>query len=70
MIFGLQLSSDNSAPKSGSKHNVKIRFEGGMQRFNRQGAYVFWNGRYESVPPLKPSQLTCYKQCGRNSSIV
>ena len=61
MIIGLQLSRGNSAPKSGSKHKVTIPFGVGMQRFKGQGACVFRNGRYESVPLLKPSQLTCYK---------
>jgi hypothetical protein len=28
------------------------------------------NWKYESEPPLKPSQLTCYKQFGTNSIIV
>jgi len=29
-----------------------------------------WNRRYKSEPPLKPSPLTCYKQCGTNLIIV
>jgi len=70
MIFWLQLSSGNSAPKSGSKQNVTIPFKGGMKRLKRQSAFVFWNGRYQSVPPLKPSPLTCYKEFGSNWSIV
>jgi len=70
MIIDLQLSSGKSASKSGSKQNVTIPFEGGMKKFKRQSAFVFRNGRSESVPPLKPSQLTCYKLFGRNSIIV
>ena len=70
MIVGVQLSSGNSAPNSGNKHNLKIPFESGMQKFKRQDSCVFQNGRYESEPPLKSSELTCYKQFGRTSIIV
>ena len=70
MIVGVQLSSGNSAPNWGNNHNLKIPFESGMQKFKRPDACVFQNGRYESEPPLKSSELTCYKQFGRTSIIV
>jgi len=70
MIFGVQLSSGNSAPNSGNNHNLKIPFEIGMQKFKSQDSCVFQNGTYESEPPLKSSELICYKQFGRTSNIV
>ena len=69
MIVGVQLSSGNTAPNSENNHHLTVPFEGGMQ-FKRQGACVSRNCRYESEPPLKPSQMTCYKQFGKNSIIV
>jgi len=70
MIFGVQLSSGNSAPNWGNNHHLTIPFEGGMHSFKRQGDRVSRNWRYKSEPPLKPSPLTCYKQFGTNSIIV
>ena len=46
MIFGVQLSSGNSAPNSGNNHNLKIPFEGGTHSFKRQGACM-------CIPELK-----------------
>jgi hypothetical protein len=70
MIVEVQLSSGNSAPNSGNSHHLTVPFEGGMHSFNRQGACVYRNRRYESEPPLKPSPLTCYRQFETNSVIV
>jgi len=70
MTVGVKQSSGYSAPNSGNNHHLAIPFEGGMHSFNRQGACVCRNWRYESEPPLKPSPLTCYKQFGTNSIIV
>jgi len=66
MIVGVQFPNSNSAPNSVNNHHLTILFEGGMHRFKRQGACVSRNWRYESEPPLKPSQLTY----GTNSIIV
>ena len=53
MIVRVQLSSVNSAANSGNNHTLTIPFEGVMHSFNRQGAYVFRNGRYQPESPLK-----------------
>jgi len=70
MIVRIQMPNGNSAPNSGNNHNLTIAFEGGMQRFKRQSAFVFQNETYESEPPLNPSPLIFYKQFGTNSIIV
>ena len=36
IIVGVQSSSGNSAPNSGSNHHLTIPFEGGMHSFKRQ----------------------------------
>ena len=43
MIFGVQLSSGNSAPNSGNNRHLTNPFEGGMDSFKRQGVCVSRN---------------------------
>jgi len=61
MIVGVLLSRRTYTPNSGNTHNLTMQFEIGVHSFKRHVACVFWNGRYDSEPPLKPSPLTCYK---------
>ena len=64
------VSSGNSETNSGNNHSLAIPSQGGMHSFNRQGACVSRNWRYESETELKPLPLTWYEQFWKNWIIV